>query len=114
MRYWKAIFILLICLFFVGPAYSEEPASKKLTYEQRVKSMEDTFFAASKAGKTIKGVVVEGNSLFNETTAPQKNPYGKPYTEKELLDAKISAERNSKVFIMTQDGTLYYPTPKHG
>jgi hypothetical protein len=114
MRYWKSIPILLLCLLFAGSVYSEEQASKKQTYAERVKAMEDTFFAASKAGQTIKGVVVEGNSLFNGTTAPQKNPYGKPYTEKELLDAKISAERNSKVFILTQDGTMYYPTPKKG
>ncbi len=81
---------------------------------EKLQSLEDRFFAAQKEGKTIKGCIVEGNSLFNGTTEPQKKPYGKPYTEAELKNARRSAERNSKVFLLAQDGTLYYPTVKKG
>jgi hypothetical protein len=113
MRYRKYLFILAACLLFVSSVQAEEAAAKKLTYEERMKIIEDQFFAAAKEGKTVKGVLVEGNSLFNGTTAPQKN-YEQPYTKEELRPAKFSAERNSKVFILTKDGTLYYPTPRKG
>jgi len=113
MRYWKYLFMLAACLFFVQSVQAEEAAAKKLTYDQRMKIIEDQFFAASQAGKTIKGVLVEGNSLFNGTTAPQ-NHYEKPYAKEELRPVKFSAERNSKIFILTKDGTLYYPTPQRG
>ena len=118
MKHWRLIlivFIILIGLPWVGPSQAaEEEDLYKLTYEERTKVIEDRFFAASRAGKTVTGVIVEGNSLFNGTTAPQNKPYGDPYTKEELLAAKISAERNSKLFILTEDGTLYYPTPKKG
>ena len=113
MKHWRLIPIILMGSFLVGSSPAEEKSSKQ-SYAERIKPMEDTFWAASRAGKTITGVLVEGNSLFNGTTAPQKRPYGKPYTEEELLAAKISAERNSKIFILTEDGTLYYPTCKKG
>lgn len=74
-----------------------------------------TFFASVPAyGKVIKGVVIDGDSLFNGTYAPHKRPYGKPYTPEELKKVKFSAERGSKLMILTKDGTLYYPTPKKG
>ena len=100
-------------LFLAGLARAEEKSAKG-TYAEKIKAMEETFWAASKAEKTVKGVIIEGNSFFNGTTAPQDKPYGQPYTEKELLSAKISAERNSKLFILAEDGTLYYPTCKIG
>ena len=109
MKHWKLLSILLMGLLLAGSSQAEENSSKE-THAEKVKAMEDTFWAASKAGNTVKGVIVEGNSLFNGTTAPQD----KPYTEEELLAAKISAERNSKLFILAEDGTLYYPTCKKG
>ncbi|MCP4716052.1 MAG: hypothetical protein GY868_13125, partial [Deltaproteobacteria bacterium] len=60
------------------------------------------------------GIFVEGNSLFNGTTAPQDRSQDKPYDPSELMDAKSSAERNSKVFLLAQDGTLFYPTARKG
>ena len=113
MRNWKYIFIALVSIFFAQSVQAEEAAAKKLSYEERMKIIEDQFFAAAQEGKTVKGVIVEGNSLFNGTTSPQKN-YEQPYTKEELRPAKFSAERNSKVFILTKDGTLYYPTPRKG
>jgi len=113
MRYRKYLFILAACLLFVSSVQAEEAAAKKLTYEERMKIIEDQFFAAEQAGKTIKGVLVEGNSLFNGTTAPQ-NHYEQPYSKEERRPVKFSAERNSKVFLLTKDGTLYYPTAPKG
>ncbi len=113
MKHWKVLPVVLMILFLAGSSQAEEKSSKE-THAEKVKAMEDTFWAASKAGNTVKGVIVEGNSLFNGTTAPQDKPYGEPYTEKELLAAKISAERNSKLFILAEDGTLYYPTCMKG
>ena len=109
MKHRKVLPVLLMIIFLAGSSQAEEKSSKE-THAEKVKAMEDTFWAASKAGNTVKGVIVEGNSLFNGTTAPQD----KPYTEEELLAAKISAERNSKLFILAEDGTLYYPTCKKG
>jgi hypothetical protein len=83
-------------------------------YKERIARLEARFAAASRAGTTVKGVLVEGNSLFNGTASPQSRPYGQPYSGDELRAAKVSAERNSKVFVLTKDGTLYYPTPKRG
>jgi hypothetical protein len=115
MRIWRIIPILIIGVLFFGVLQAaEEQSGKKLTHAERVKAREETFFAASQAGKTVTGVIVEGNSLFNGTTAPQDRPYGSPYTDEERRAARFSAERNSKVFILTKDGTLYYPTPKKG
>jgi hypothetical protein len=113
MRYWKYVFIVVACLLVAPSVQAEEAAAKKLSYEERMKIIEAQFFSASQEGKTIKGVLVEGNSLFNGTTAPQKK-YEQPYTKEELRSAKFSAERNSKVFLLTKDGTLYYPTPRKG
>ncbi|MEI6127000.1 MAG: hypothetical protein WCQ99_10665 [Pseudomonadota bacterium] len=107
----------LVCigalLIAAQPVYSQEKTGKE-KYEARLKGLAEQFFSAQKAGATIKGVVVEGNSLFNGTTEPQTKPYGKPYTEVERKAALRSAERNSKVFLLAQDGTLYYPTVKKG
>jgi len=109
MKHRKLLPVVLMILFLVGSSQAEEKSSKE-THAEKVKAMEDTFWAASKAGNTVKGIIVEGNSLFNGTTAPQD----KPYTEEEILAAKISAERNSKLFILAEDRTLYYPTCKKG
>ena len=65
-------------------------------------------------GSVLKGVVIEGDSMFNGTTAPQVKPYKNPYSDKELKNVKFSAERGSKVMILAEDGTLYYPVPKKG
>jgi len=107
------MFIAVACLFFAQSVQAEEATAKKLSYDERMKVIEDQFFAAAQEGKTVKGVLVEGNSLFNGTTTPQKN-YEQPYTKEELRPVKFSAERNSKVFLLTKDGTLYYPTPRKG
>lgn len=115
MRHWKLLVVMLVGFLLIGSSQIvAEDDLYKLPYEERMKIIEDRFFAASKAGETVKGVVVEGNSFFNGTTIPQEKPYGIPYKEEELLPAKISAERNSKLFILTEDGTLYYPTCKKG
>jgi len=87
----------------------------RVPYQERMARLESRFAAATRAGSTVKGVLVEGNSLFNGTTSPQSRPYGQPYaSDEELRAAKISAERNSKIFVLTRDGTLYYPTVKRG
>ena len=109
MRYASMLFLCLIMpVLFAQPVFSQEKTLKEQRAE-KLHSLEDRFFAAQKEGTTIKAVVVEGDSLFNGTTEPQKKPYGKPYTEAELKNARRSAERNSKVFLLTRDGTLYYP-----
>ena len=113
MRYWKYIFIVVVCLLVAQSVQAEEAAAKKLSYDERMKIIEDKFFAASQEGKTVKGILVEGNSLFNGTTAPQDH-YEKPYAKEERRPVKFSAERNSKVFLLTKDGTLYYPTAPKG
>ncbi|MBN2106300.1 MAG: hypothetical protein JW832_02665 [Deltaproteobacteria bacterium] len=114
MRYaYIFLFCMLVLTIFVQPVFAQEKTLKEQRAE-RLHSLEDRFFAAQKEGKTIKGVLVEGNSFFNGTTDPQKKPYGKPYTDAELRTALRSAERNSKVFLLAQDGTLYYPTVKKG
>jgi len=104
---------LLMILALACPCQAEEKSYKE-SHADKIKKMEETFWAASQAGQTVTGVLVEGNSLFNGTTAPQGRPYGQPYTKEELLAAKISAERNSKIFILTKDGQLYYPTLPKG
>ena len=116
MKLWKLLPVLLLStsLSCLTQGEIEEADVYKTPYAERIKMAEERFFAAQKEGITIKGVVVEGNSLFNGTTTPQDKPYGHPYTEEENLAASISAERNSKLFILTKDGTLYYPTCKKG
>lgn len=114
MRYaYFVLFSILILTVSAQPVFCQEKTLKEQRAE-KLKSLEDRFFAAQKEGKTIKGVIVEGDSIFNGTTEPQKKPYGKPYTADELKNARRSAERNSKVFLLAQDGTLYYPTLKKG
>ena len=114
MKYTHLGLICIMALLIAAqPVFAQEKSGKE-KYEARLKSLAEQFFAAQKAGTTIKGVIVEGNSLFNGTTEPQKKPYGKPYTDAELKVALRSAERNSKVFLLARDGTLYYPTVKKG
>lgn len=115
----KYIKLLPIALLIMLPACLtegevEEAEVYKKSYAERMKMLEEEFLAAEKEGKIVTGVIVEGNSLFNGTTEPQNKPYGQPYSEKEFRAAAISAERNSKLFILTKDGTLYYPTPPKG
>jgi hypothetical protein len=100
---------MLALLISVQPGLAQEQSGKE-KYEARLKSLAEQFYSAQKAGTTIKGVMVEGNSLFNGTTEPQK----RPYTDAERKVALRSAERNSKVFLLAKDGTLYYPTVKKG
>lgn len=118
MKLWKLLQLLPILLLGTSLSCLTEgeidEKMYKIPYEERMKMLEERFFDASKEGKTITGVIVEGNSLFNGTTDPQNRPYGQPYTEEERLAVNISAERNSKLFILTKDGDLYYPTPKQG
>ncbi len=105
--------LILCCIVFAvllaGTTRAEDKNYKE-KHAEKVKNMEEVFFAASRDGKTIKGVFVEGNSLFNGTTVPQE----RPYTAEELENAKRSAERNSKIFLLAGDGTLYYPTLPRG
>ncbi len=116
MKLWKLLPVLLlsISLSCLTQGEIEDEDVYKIPYAERITMAEERFFAAQKEGKTITGVLVEGNTLFNGTTEPQNKPYGQPYTEEEQLAASISSERNSKLFILTKDGTLYYPTPKKG
>jgi len=116
MKLWKLLPVLLLgtltsCL---TQGEIEDEDVYKTSYEERVKMAEEKFFTAQKAGETVTGVLIEGNTLFNGTTEPQSRPYEQPYTDEEYNAAAISAERNSKIFILTKDGTLYYPTPKKG
>lgn len=62
----------------------------------------------------LKAVVIEGNTLFNGAMKPRSKPSQEAYTEEELLEAKTNAERGSKLFLLAQDGALYYPAPKAG
>jgi len=114
MKYWKLLLsILIISLVLAGSVQAEEKKEKTRAekHAEKTMKMEETFWAAQKAGKTVKGVFIEGNSLFNGLTEPQNRPFGKPYTEEEGYAAKQSAERNSKIFLLAEDGTLYYPCP---
>ncbi len=70
--------------------------------------------ASTVKAETITAVVIDGNTLFNNSFKPQDKPYKHPYTEDELVTAKTNAERGSKLFLLAKDGTLYYPTPKPG
>jgi len=115
MKPWKLLPILLLCTSLSCLTQGEvDEDLYKIPYAERIKMLEERFFTAQKEGKTVKGVIVEGNSLFNGTTEPQNRPYGQPYTAEEFKAVAISAERNSKLFILTKDGQLYYPTPKKG
>jgi hypothetical protein len=116
MKYRKFIFILIISLAFTGAVQAEGYKKKtgKEKHAEKVKEMEETFWAASKAGKTVKGIFIEGNSFFNGTNLPQEKPFGEAYTKDELYAARQSAERNSKILFLSDDGTLYFPCPEKG
>jgi hypothetical protein len=116
MKYLKLIPIALLVMLpaCLTEGEVEEAEFYKTPYAERMKMLEDEFLAAEREGKIITGVIVEGNSLFNGTTEPQNRPYGQPYNGDEMRHAAISAERNSKLFILTEDGTLYYPTCPKG
>jgi hypothetical protein len=117
MKLWKLllpIILLSTSLSCLTEGEIEDAEVYKTSYAERMKMAEERFYAAQKEGKTVTGVIVDGNTLFNGTTAPQNKPYGKPYTNEEYNAAAVSAERNSKLFILTKDGTIYYPAPKKG
>jgi len=116
MKLWKLLPVLLLStpLACLTQGEIEEADVYKTPYAERMKMVEEQFYAAQKEGKTIRGVIVEGNTLFNNTLEPQNKPYKQPYSREEYNAVAISAERNSKLFILTEDGTLYYPTPKKG
>jgi hypothetical protein len=113
MKYLKLLPVMMVLAMLsacLTEGEVEEAAEYKTSYAERMKLLEEEFLAAEKEGKIVTGVIVEGNSLFNGTTEPQNRPYGEPYSAEELRAAAISAERNSKLFILSKDGTLYYPT----
>ncbi len=112
MKYIALALISALTVFFTCTASPAQEKSLSQQRTERLMALEERFEAASKEGKTIKGVLIEGNSLFNNTVDIKSKPYGKPYTEAELKLALRSAERNSKVFLISKDGTLYYPTVK--
>jgi len=116
MKCLKKILIIIITLLVANSGFAADNGEKtrKQKYADKIKAMEETFWAASQAGKTVKGVFIEGNSFFNGTTMPQDRPFGEPYTDEELYAVKQSAERNSKIFLLAEDGTLYYPCPEKG
>lgn len=116
MNYWKSMLMLITVLTLAMGVQAETGKEKtgKQKYAEKIKAMEETFWTASKAGKTVRGVFIEGNSFFNGTTTPQDRPFGQPYSEAELYTAKQSAERNSKVMLLAEDGTLYFPCPEKG
>jgi hypothetical protein len=116
MKTFKLTLLILISLAFAIVVYAEggKEMTGKQKYAEKIKKMEETFWAASKAGKTVKGIFIEGNSFFNGTNLPQKKPFGEAYTKDELYAAKQSAERNSKIMFLAQDNTLYFPCPEKG
>lgn len=117
MKLWKlllSIMLLSTSLSCLTQGEIEDAEVYKTPYAERMKIAEERFFAAQKEGKTVTGVIVEGNTLFNGTIEPQNKTYRQPYTEEEYNAVAVSAERNSKLFILTKDGQLYYPTPKKG
>ena len=116
MKLWKLLPVLLLSTSFacLTQGEIEEAEVYETPYAERMKIAEDKFNAAKEAGKTVKGVLVDGNTLFNNTLEPQNKPYRQPYTLEEYEAVAISAERNSKIFLLTEDGQLYYPTPKKG
>jgi hypothetical protein len=112
---------LLLAVFLLSTSFAcltqgevEEAEVYETPYAERMKIAEETFNTAKQEGKTVKGVLVDGNTLFNNTLEPQNKPYRQPYTLEEYEAVAISAERNSKIFLLTEDGQLYYPTPKKG
>ena len=116
MKLWKLLPILLLAALTacLTQGEIEDPETYNTPYAERMKMLEDEFYVAQKEGKTVTGVIIEGNTLFNGTTEPQNKPYGEPYNKGEYNAVAVSAERNSKLFILTKDGQLYYPTPPKG
>jgi len=116
MKYFKFLLLTILSLIFASAVQAEGGKGKtnKQKYAEKIKAMEDTFWAAQKEGKTVKGVFIEGNSFFNGTNEPQGKPFGEPYAKDELYAAKQSAERNSKIMLLSEDGTLYFPCPAKG
>jgi hypothetical protein len=117
MKYLKLLPVMMVLAMLsacLTEGEVEEAEVYKTPYAERMKILEQEFLAAENEGKIITGVIVEGNSLFSGTTEPQNKPYGQPYTKEEYRAAAISAERNSKLFILSKDGTLYYPTCPKG
>jgi len=117
MKYLKLLPVMMVLAMLsacLTEGEVEEAEVYKTPYAERMKILEQEFLAAENEGEIITGVIVEGNSLFSGTTEPQNKPYGQPYTKEEYRAAAISAERNSKLFILSKDGTLYYPTCPKG
>jgi hypothetical protein len=116
MKYFKFILLIILSLAFAVAVQAEGNNKKngKQKHAEKIKAMEEIFWAASKEGKTVKVVFIEGNSFFNGTTEPQEKPFGEAYTKDELYAAKQSAERNSKIMFLSDDGTLYFPCPEKG
>lgn len=114
LRLLPALLLLGMLTACLNEGEVEDASVYKISYAERMKMLEQEFLAAEQAGQIITGVIVEGNSLFNGTTEPQNKPYGQPYSKEEFRSVAISGERNSKLFILTKDGTLYYPTCPKG
>ena len=70
MKLWKLLPILLLSTFLscLTQGEIEDADVYKTPYAERIKIAEERFFNASKEGKTVTGVLVEGNTLFNGTT----------------------------------------------
>lgn len=110
----RIVVIGLTALFVLGSSAGAAEPGYKERYAEKTRKLEEAFQTASRAGETVHGVLLEGNSLFNGTIRPQDRPWGEPYTARELNAAKHSAERNSTVFLLARDGTLYYFCPPSG
>ncbi len=115
MKKYKILCIAVMACFAAVMAQAEEQKETS-THELKLKEAEAAFYKAREEGNTITVYIIEGNSFFNGTSNPaERIKQGKePYTEEELLSAKISAERNSQIFLLAKDGSLYYPTVKKG
>ena len=100
MKLWKLLPVLLLSasLACLTQGEIEEADVYKTPYAERMKIAEEKFNAAKEAGKTVKGVLVDGNTLFNNTLEPQNKPYRQPYTLEEYEAVAISAERTARSF----------------
>ena len=67
MKLWKLLPVLLLSTSFacLTQGEIEEADVYKTPYAERMKIAEEKFDAAQKEGKTVKGVLVDGNTLFN-------------------------------------------------
>ena len=63
VKYFKFLLLIILSLIFAVAVQAEGNKGKtnKQKYAEKVKAMEDTFWAAQKEGKTVKGVFIEGN-----------------------------------------------------